>query len=81
MKNNKYRLIPEDCKINYGRKLYRIEALKDFASIKKINVPAVIYSPVGKEYHKWSERVNKKSLLQTVPAVTRGLIEQAWHFE
>ena len=53
----------------------------DFASIKKINVPAVIYGPVGKEYHKWSERVNKKSLLQTVPAVTRGLIEQAWHFE
>lgn len=34
MKNNKYRLIPEDCKINYGRKLYRIEALKDFGVIK-----------------------------------------------
>ena len=34
MKNNKYRLIPEDCKINYGKKLYRIEALKDFGVIK-----------------------------------------------
>ena len=34
MKNNKYRLIPEDCKINYGRKLYRIEALKDFGVVK-----------------------------------------------
>ena len=34
MKNNKYRLISEDCKINYGRKLYRIEALKDFGVIK-----------------------------------------------
>lgn len=32
--NNKYRLIPEDCKINYGRKLYRIEALKDFGIVK-----------------------------------------------
>lgn len=34
MKNNKYRLIPEDCKINYGRKLYRIKALKDFGVVK-----------------------------------------------
>ena len=34
MKNNKYRLILEDCKINYGRKLYRIEALKDFGAVK-----------------------------------------------
>ena len=53
----------------------------DFDAIKKINVPAIIYGPVGKEYHKWSERVNKKSLLQTVPRVTRELIEQAWNFE
>ena len=34
MKNNKYRLILEDYKINYGRKLYRIEALKDFGIVK-----------------------------------------------
>lgn len=34
MKNNKYRLIPEDCKTNYGRKLYRIKALKDFGVVK-----------------------------------------------
>lgn len=53
----------------------------DFDAIKKINVPAIIYGPVGKEYHKWSERVNKKSLLHTVPRVTRELIEQAWNFE
>lgn len=52
----------------------------DFDSIKKINVPAVIYGPIGKEYHKWSERVNKKSLLNTVPRVTRELIKQAWKF-
>ena len=52
----------------------------DFDSIKKINVPAVIYGPIGKEYHKWSERVNKKSLLDTVPRVTRELIKQAWKF-
>lgn len=53
----------------------------DFDAIKKVNVPAVIYGPVGKEYHKWSERVNKKSLLHTVPRVTRELIKQAWNFE
>lgn len=53
----------------------------DFESIKKINVPAVIYGPIGKEYHKWSERVNKKSLLFTVPRVTEKLIKQAWNFE
>lgn len=52
----------------------------DFDSVKKINVPAVIYGPIGKEYHKWSERVNKKSLLYTVPRVTRELIKQAWDF-
>ena len=34
MKNNKYRLISEDCKTNYGRKLYRIEALKDFGVVE-----------------------------------------------
>ena len=53
----------------------------DFDAIKKINVPSVIYGPIGKEYHKWSERVNKKSLLHTVPRVTRELIKQAWNFE
>ncbi|MGN0735583.1 MAG: M20/M25/M40 family metallo-hydrolase [Anaerovoracaceae bacterium] len=53
----------------------------NFDAVKKINVPAVIYGPIGKEYHKWSERVNKKSLLCTVPRVTRELIKQAWYFE
>lgn len=53
----------------------------DFDSVDNINVPAVIYGPIGKEYHKWSERVNKKSLLCTVPEITRQLIKQAWDFE
>lgn len=57
-------------------KLYSI----DFDSIAQINVPAIIYGPLGREFHKWSERVNKKSLLNTVPYVTRKLIEQAWDF-
>lgn len=34
MKNNKYRLISEDCKTICGRKVYRIEALKDFGVVK-----------------------------------------------
>ena len=34
MANTKYRLIPEDYKEICGKKLYRIEALKDFSNIK-----------------------------------------------
>ncbi len=52
----------------------------DFKSISQVNVPAIIYGPVGKEYHKWSERVEKNSLLHVVPTVTRELIKQAWDF-
>ncbi|NCB41260.1 MAG: M20/M25/M40 family metallo-hydrolase [Clostridia bacterium] len=50
----------------------------DFEAIEEIAIPAVIYGPLGKEYHQWTERVNKKSLLQTVPAVTRELFDFLW---
>lgn len=34
MTNTKYRLISEDYKEIFGKKLYRIEALKDFGDVK-----------------------------------------------
>ncbi|MBR6500084.1 MAG: M20/M25/M40 family metallo-hydrolase [Firmicutes bacterium] len=50
----------------------------DFEAIEEIGIPAVIYGPIGKEYHQWTERVNKKSLLEVVPAVTQQLLEHLW---
>ena len=53
----------------------------NFKAIADINVPAIIYGPVSKEYHKWSERVEKNSLLETVPKVMRQLIRRAWNYQ
>ncbi|MDD4285975.1 MAG: M20/M25/M40 family metallo-hydrolase [Eubacteriales bacterium] len=50
----------------------------DFEAIEEIGIPAVIYGPIGKEYHQWTERVNKKSLFEVVPAVTRELFDYLW---
>jgi len=50
----------------------------DFEAIEEIGIPAVIYGPIGKEYHQWTERVNKKSLLEVVPTVTQQLFEHLW---
>ena len=50
----------------------------DFEAIEEIGIPAVIYGPIGKEYHQWTERVNKKSLLEVVPAVTKELFDYLW---
>jgi arginine utilization protein RocB len=51
----------------------------DFKAIEEIAIPAVIYGPIGKEYHQWTERVNKKNLFETVPAVTRDLYDFLWN--
>lgn len=50
----------------------------DFEAIEENAIPAVIYGPIGKEYHQWTERVNKKSLFEVVPAVTQQLIAHLW---
>ena len=50
----------------------------DFKAMEEIGIPAVIYGPIGKEYHQWTERVNKKSLFEVVPAVTRQLFDYLW---
>lgn len=54
--------------------LYRV----DFEAIEEVNVPAVLYGPVGKDFHQWTERVNRKSLLEIVPQVTQQLFEYLW---
>ncbi len=50
----------------------------DFDCIEDIAVPSVIYGPVGLEYHQFTERVNKKSMLEVVPYVTKKLVEYMW---
>jgi len=50
----------------------------DFEAIEDICIPSVIYGPIGREYHQYTERVNKKSLLEIVPEVTKELIEYMW---
>ncbi len=50
----------------------------NFEAIEEIGIPSVIYGPIGKEYHQWTERVNKKSLLEVVPQVTQQLIAHLW---
>lgn len=50
----------------------------DFEAMEAIGIPAVIYGPIGKEYHMWTERVNKHSLFEVVPAVTRSLFAHVW---
>lgn len=52
----------------------------DFESIEDIGIPSVIYGPIGREYHQYTERVNKKSLLEVVPKVTQELIEYMWTY-
>ncbi len=53
----------------------------DFAALEAINVPAIIYGPIGLDCHQWTERVNKKSLFEVVPHVTKELYEYFWRIE
>ena len=57
----------------YGQ-LYTV----DFKTIEANNIPFILYGPITKEYHQWTERALKKSLLEELPAVTQELIESLW---
>lgn len=46
----------------------------DFNSIEDINIPAIIFGPWGKDLHRVTERVNKKSLLEEFPNIIRHLM-------
>ena len=50
----------------------------DLKSIKELSVPAILYGPVGREYHQWTERVNRKSLLEVIPDMLENVIKFAW---
>lgn len=50
----------------------------DLDTIEENAIPGIIYGPIGRNYHQYIERVNKKSLLEIVPEVTKGLIEYMW---
>lgn len=51
----------------------------DFEAVEETAIPSIIYGPIGKEYHQYTERVNKESLLRTVPQITEKLIEYMWN--
>ena len=50
----------------------------DFEAMEKIAIPGIIYGPIGVNYHQYSERVNKESLLKVMPETTKALIEYMW---
>ena len=50
----------------------------DFDTAEFIGMPGIIYGPIGREYHTFAERVNKKSLLEEIPVTTKALIEYMW---
>ena len=47
----------------------------DFEEIGKLNIPAVLMGPWGKDIHRRTERVNRKSLLVELPEILHTLIE------
>ena len=57
----------------YGQ-LYSV----DFKTIEANNIPFILYGPITKEYHQWTERTLKKSLLEELPVVTKELIDSLW---
>jgi len=46
-----------------------------FDEIGKLNIPAVLMGPWGKDIHRRTERVNRKSLLVELPEILHTLIE------
>ena len=49
----------------------------DFKEIGKLNIPAVLLGPWGKDIHRRTERVNRKSLLVELPEILLELAETA----
>ena len=47
----------------------------DFDEIEKLNIPAVLMGPWGKDIHRRTERVNRKSLIVELPEILHTLIE------
>lgn len=50
----------------------------DLNAIKELSIPSVLYGPIGRNYHQWTERVNKHSLLDVMPVMIDKVIRFAW---
>lgn len=50
----------------------------DFEAISGVSVPSILYGPIGADYHQWTERVNKHSLLEVMPKMLQYVTEFAW---
>lgn len=50
----------------------------DFDAIQNVSVPSILYGPVGIDYHQWTERVNKRSLLEVTSNMIQEVIHYAW---
>ncbi|MBF1151980.1 MAG: arginine degradation protein, partial [[Eubacterium] sulci] len=78
--DNSYTSIPDldfdDITANYP--MWGSAYSLDFEAIKEISVPSILYGPIGREYHQWSERVNKRSLFEVMPEMIQRVIEFAW---
>ena len=78
--DNSYTSVPdmdfEGIKANFPMwgKLYSL----DFESIKAVAMPSILYGPIGREYHQWTERVNKQSLLEVMPCMLQEVIDFAY---
>ncbi len=55
-------------------KLYEI----DFETIREVSVPSILYGPIGRDYHQWTERVNKRSLLEVMPDMLDRVVNFVW---
>ena len=60
-------------RLHCGGDGYRV----DFKEIGKLNIPAVLLGPWGKDIHRRTERVNRKSLLVELPEILLELTETA----
>lgn len=52
-------------------KMYSIE----FEEIEKLNIPFMIFGPWGKDLHQPTERVNRESLTEITPALTKVIVD------
>lgn len=50
----------------------------NFDAIEYCGMPGVIYGTIGKNYHEYIERVNRRSLTEVMPKTTKALISYMW---
>src|SRR5665647_3552205 len=55
-------------------KLYNL----NFETIEGLSIPSILYGPVGREYHQWTERVNRHSLFEVMPNTLDAVVKYAW---